>query len=100
MRDVERIVELLQQMCPAVDVKQLRVRHPGADDDGIWFFRQPGIPFEVQIESPNGRCPFLLESDETEERFTANSVEEAVRTLAVLLHLDNSVGNRDTNLGR
>jgi hypothetical protein len=87
MRDVEQIIELIRKICPAVEVNQLKVRHPGADDDGLWFFRQPESPFEVQIESPYGTCPFLIETDETPERFTTNSVAETVQRLSVLLHL-------------
>jgi hypothetical protein len=87
LRDIERITELLRQRLRAVVIRQLKVSHPGADDDGLWFLRQPETRFEVQIESSTGMCPFLIETDETDERFTADSVEGAVRILAVLLHL-------------
>jgi len=87
MRDVEKIIELVRAICPAVEVSQLKVSHPGADDDGLWFFKQPGSAFGAQIESPNGMCPFLIETDETDARFTADSVEETVKALSVLLHL-------------
>ena len=87
MRDVERIIEQVRELYPVVKVKQLIVLHLGADDDGLWFFTQPESPFEVQIGSSNGTCPFLIETDETDARFTTNSVEETVQTLSVLLHL-------------
>jgi hypothetical protein len=87
MRDVDKIIELVREICPAVEVRQLKVLHPGADDDGLWFFNQPESPFEVQIESAYGMCPFLIETYETPERFTANSVAETVQTLSALLHL-------------
>ena len=90
MRDVERIIERVRQVSSAVEVRQLQVRHPGADDDGLWFFNQPNSPFEVQIESWNGTCPFLVETAENDARFTANSVEEAVQILSALLHLASS----------
>jgi hypothetical protein len=32
MRDVDRIIQLVRDICPAVEVNQLRVLHPGADD--------------------------------------------------------------------
>lgn len=86
MRDVEKIIEMVRATHPSVAVEQLKVLHPGADDDGLWFFRQPESSFEVQIESSNGNCPFLIETDETDERYTANSVEETVKTLSSLLH--------------
>jgi hypothetical protein len=87
MRDVDKIIELVRAMRPAVAVHQLKVLHPGAVDDGLWFFNQPDRPFEVQIESSDGMCPFLIETDETEARLTTNSVEETVQTLSVLLRL-------------
>ena len=68
-------------------IRQLEVSHPGADDDGLWFFTWPGSNFEVQIESPNGMCPFLIETDESDARFTSSSVEETVKMLVKLLHL-------------
>ena len=87
MRDVDKIVELIRSVHPALVVEQLKVSHPGADDDGLWFFGQPDSPFQVQIESSNGACPFLVETDETNTRFTTNSVEETAQTLLALLHL-------------
>jgi hypothetical protein len=87
MRDVEQIIELVRQMCPAVEVNQLKVLHPEADDNGLWFFNQPESQFKVQMESTSGMCPFLIETDETAARFTTNSVEETVQTLSVFLHL-------------
>jgi len=87
MRDVDKIISLVLATGPEVKVKQLKVLHPGADDDGLWFFNQPESPFEVQIESSNGMCPFLIETDETDARFSGNSVEEVVQILSALLHL-------------
>jgi hypothetical protein len=87
MRDVERIIRLISETHPAVEVRQLKVLHPGADDDGLWLFNQPESRFEVQIESANGMCPFLVETDETPERRTTSSVAETVQAIAALLHL-------------
>lgn len=88
MRDVDRIIELIHTMYPQVRVEQLKVSHPGSDDDGLWFFDQPESPFQVQIESSTGMCPFLIETDENDARLTTSSVEETVRTLCGLLHLN------------
>ena len=87
MRDVDRIIELVKEICPAVAVSQLRVVHPGADDDGLWYFDQPKSEFQVQIESPNGMCPFLVETDENDDRQTGRSVEETVKILTRLLQI-------------
>jgi len=75
MRDIEHII------------RSIKVRHPGADDDGLWFFRQPESPFGVQIESAVGMCPFLVETDETPDRRITNSVAETVHAIEVLLDL-------------
>jgi len=87
MRDVDKIIELVREMYPGVRVEQLKVSHPGADDDGLWFFDQPESPFQVQIESSTGMCPFMIETDETDARFTVTTVEAAVQRLSDLLHL-------------
>ncbi len=87
MRDVDRIIQLVRDICPALEVKQLRVLHPGADDDGLWYFDQPASEFQVQIESPEGMCPFLVETDENDDRLTGRSVEETVEILTRLLHI-------------
>ena len=60
MRDVDQIIELVKQKFPAVKVEQLKVSHT-ADDDGIWFFSLPPNRKEIQIESSNGMCPFVVE---------------------------------------
>ena len=87
MRDVGRVIELVRRVYPGVSVRQLEVTHPGKDDDGLWFFGQPGSKFEVQIGSSNGMCPFLIETEENDARFTTGSIEETVETLGRLLHL-------------
>lgn len=88
MRDIDQIIQSMRTVCPTVNVRQLEVSNPGADDDGIWFFKQSGSEFEIQLESPKGMCPFLIETDENDARLTANSNEEAVRILVQLLHLE------------
>jgi hypothetical protein len=87
MRDIDQIIHSIVNICPTVTVRQLNVSHPGADDDGLWFFNWPGSEFEVQIESSNGICPFLIETDENDARLTAKSIDETVEILTKLLHL-------------
>jgi hypothetical protein len=88
MRDIDQIIQSIMNKCPAMKVRQLIVSHPGADDDGLWFFKWPGSEFEVQIESPQGMCPFLIETDEDVARFATKSVDETVEILTKLLHLE------------
>jgi hypothetical protein len=85
-RDIDRIIDRLQAEYPSIRVEKLKVRSP-ADDDGLWFFTHPACTFEVQIESFNGTCPFLIETDEHSERVVANSVESVLDTLKQWLHL-------------
>lgn len=85
MSDVDQIIRVASAW-PDVDIQQLHVLHAGADDDGIWFFTRG--QFEVQLESSTGMSPFLIESDEDPKRSTANSIEEAIAMLRMLLHFD------------
>ena len=87
MRDIDAIIENLTRQFPDLSVEQLRVIHPGADDDGLWFFRHPTSPHEVQLESSLGECPFLFETDASSQRTMVSSVPEAVDIVAVGLGL-------------
>ena len=78
MRDIDAIIETLVSAHPELVAEQLRVSHPGADDDGLWFFRHPSSPNEVQLESSFGTCPFLFETDANASRTTAKTVAEAI----------------------
>ena len=77
-RDIDQIIERLTNEFPGIQVTQLQVSHPGADDDGLWFIRIPGRDQEVQIESQHGSCPFLIESDFSTERLHGHSVDEVI----------------------
>ncbi len=78
MRDIDVIIARLRLAHPAISAALLTVLHPGADDDGLWFFRHPATDVEVQLESSTGTCPFLFESSGSADRLTAGSVEQAV----------------------
>jgi len=86
MRDVEKIIKAIKETSPDVKVRQLTVSHPASDDNGLWFFEQPNSECEGQIESSTRMCPFLIETHESNTRFAARFIEEAVATLAQLLH--------------
>ncbi len=79
--EVDTILQLVRNAHPDVMCEQLQVAHPGADDDGLWFFTRPGISNEVQIESSSGRCPFVIEHNATEERRTGNTPEDVANTI-------------------
>ena len=87
VRDIDRVITELRTAYPLLVVEQLRVAHPGADDDGLWFFRHPERPGEVQLESSTGASPFLLEGDDGTPPVSVRSVEEAVALVAFRLGL-------------
>ena len=84
-RDIEQIIERIQREFPAVAIEQLKVKF-AADDDGIWFFQTPSCPFEIQLESSSGQCPFIIETNESPERFNAENVDAALTKLKQWLH--------------
>jgi hypothetical protein len=80
-RDIDQIIERVRNLIHDVQVEQLCVSHPGVDDDGLWFFQLPGIAKNIQIESSQGVCPFIVEHNDMKcsaDAETAWSVEEAV----------------------
>ena len=89
-RDIEAIADLLVSRMPGVTIQQLKVTHPGADDDGLWFVNHPSARYEAQLESPTGQCPFLVESDGTPDAETAGTVDEAVAAVQRRLDLQTS----------
>jgi hypothetical protein len=74
--EVQHVIALIRQAYPVMKWTRLYVTHPGADDDGIWFFWLPDRPGEVQIESTFGVCPFIVGTDKHNECFTGASVQE------------------------
>ena len=84
-RDIDLTIAALERALPGLRWEQLHVAHPGADDDGLWFFSHPAASGEVQLESSTGELPFLLEGDDGAERETVRSVDEAVRRVVARL---------------
>ena len=78
LRDIDHVIERLTAELPGV-----QVTHPGADDDGPWLVRIPGIAEDVRIESSDGSCSFLIESD-LSERLYARSIDEVVQKVTRL----------------
>jgi hypothetical protein len=79
--DVDRILELVRRVYPDVACQQLQVINPGVDEHGLWFFTRPGISNEVQNESPDGRCPFLIEHNASNETRTGTTPEDVANTI-------------------
>ncbi|GAA1788926.1 hypothetical protein GCM10009682_08730 [Luedemannella flava] len=77
---VDDILFALRKSYPGLQVVRLSVSHP-ADDDNVWFISLPPDGPELQLDSlPNGRPPFLLESDWA--RAQTADIEEAIEQLS------------------
>lgn len=61
-RDIDGIIDSVKERFANAQVYQLQVSHP-ADDNGLWYFHFPGSKDDIQIESCNGMCPFIIESN-------------------------------------
>ncbi len=85
--EVREIIALVQSSLPTVQWSRLIVHHPGADDDGIWFFSLPDEPGDVQIESTFGVCPFVVETDKHPDRYTGDTVTLVADTVVNWLRL-------------
>lgn len=90
-RDIDKIIEEVKKEFANMIVEQLKVTHL-ADDDGLWYFSFEKLKDEIQIESPTGNCPFLIESHRNDERKDGNSVEEVIRIVGE--HLKTSKYNK------
>ena len=87
MRDIDDVIHAVGQTNPAARSRQLEVAHPGADDDGIWFFWIDGANGDVQVESTNGMLPFIVETDKHRGVAQTTTVAETVRTIIEWLEL-------------
>ncbi len=77
-RDIDKIIALVKNQFPEANVEQLKVKFP-ADDNGIWFFSIAGnLDDELQIESPFGQCPFLIETRRNNKRRNGKTVNQVV----------------------
>jgi hypothetical protein len=86
-RDIDQITTKLALEMPGICIQQLQVSHPGADDDGLWFSDIPRREERAQLESPDGNCPFLIESDFSAERLHASTIDEVVEAVKRLYSL-------------
>ena len=84
---VREIIDLVRLSYPSVRWSRLQVSHPGADDDGIWFFSLPDQPGSVDIESTFGVCPFDVDTDKHRERFIGETVAQVAEKIVQWLAL-------------
>ncbi len=86
VRDIDRIIAATRELVSDLEVTQLQEYWP-ADDDGLWFFRGRPGGNEVQIESWNGDCPFIVEHDRGSEAYTETTVADVVAKVVELLQM-------------
>jgi hypothetical protein len=82
-RDIDAISNLLKREFPEIQIDQLQVTHP-ADDDGLWFLKLPNMSGEIQLESADGNCPFLIEFDGSTKRLHGRTVDDVVAKVRLL----------------
>jgi len=75
--DIDIIKEAVRAAFPDVKIEQLKVMHPGVDDDGLWFFSREGREEDIQLESSTYDLPFLVESSSV--LVTAKTIEEVIK---------------------
>ncbi len=98
-RDVDQVIQQVKLALPLVDVRQYCVRHPGVDDGGVWWFSQPEVDGEIQIESSTGVCPFSVEHHETlstDDAQTANTIQQAVDLIVTYLQSRSAAAPKET----
>jgi hypothetical protein len=87
MRDIDLVIAEVERHDSNIRSIQLQVKHPGIDDDGIWYFWIPELPGEALVESSDGMLPFLVETDKHDERYNASTINETVDTILAWLQL-------------
>ena len=92
-RDIDQIIEQLRLEISGIEITQLQVTHPGADDDGIWLVKVPGRTGQVQLESSFGACPFVIESDFSDDKHEGRTTEQVVSIVTKLLAEPAPAGN-------
>jgi hypothetical protein len=81
------IIADVRRQIPEVEIVQMRKKFE-ADDDGLWWFRLPGVAENVQIESSSYDCPFLVEHDSmksSSDAMTCRTVEETISAVVAYL---------------
>ena len=84
-RDIDALIGRVREFYPAVLVEQLKVLHPVADDDGLWFFRSPSMRGNIQVESSTGNAPFTVETNYENGCLTGLTLEQTLGAKLSLL---------------
>ena len=85
--DIETVIAGVRRLIPEVELVQTHKTH-AVDDDGLWWFRLPGVAENIQVESSSYDCPFLVEHDSikaSDEAITCASVDATVSAVVSYL---------------
>ncbi len=85
MQDIEIIIDGVRKVLPEIQVEV--VGFASAKGDDLWRFSIPGSERTIQIESRDGQCPFLVETDEQSsgEALRASTTEHGVSMITKYL---------------
>ena len=89
MRDIDQVIAALRRRLPDLRAEQRPGAYAAVDEE-IWFISLPSTSLEVQLESPTGNCPFLIESSLSPERLHAASIGEAINMVSTMLRSDDN----------
>jgi len=90
VRDIDIITQKLLKLYPGLTISRLDVRHPGADDRGLWFFRHPTCAFEARLQTASGSCPVELTCDRGMSPALITTADHAILAVAEKLGLAHS----------
>ncbi|MFC1587805.1 hypothetical protein ACFL54_05815 [Planctomycetota bacterium] len=79
--DIGDVISKIQEEQPAIICEHRNIKQSGYDDDNIWTFRLPGQKDMVQIESPNGNPPFVVDSEKYSRQVICHTVDGTVSTI-------------------
>jgi hypothetical protein len=88
VRDIDTVIERVRAFHPDAIIEQLQVVHPGADDDGLWYFRLPNKIEDIQVESSTGAAPFIIEHSgmkASSDAISGASADQVVRVVSAYL---------------
>lgn len=84
---LESLIGRLRKIEPSIEVRRLEWSPGLSGDTLVWYFNRPGCRFEVQVD-PGIDTMFLIGTDERSGHEYPNTIEEAVRVMETLLHLN------------
>ena len=77
-RDIDQLTDALRRQYPEITVEPPRSTDGAEEEESVWQVRHPAALTDVQVGSPTGNAPFLVQSDLAPPT-VARTVEQAVR---------------------